>query len=75
MPKRALADDGTVMLVEPFANDRDEDNLNTVGRSLLLGFDHALLRALRCRRTARPPSALRPARRAWLRVLRQSRLQ
>ncbi len=30
--KRALADDGTVMLVEPFANDRVEDNLNTVGR-------------------------------------------
>jgi len=30
--KRALADDGTVMLVEPFANDRVEDNLNLVGR-------------------------------------------
>ena len=30
--KRALADDGTVMLVEPFANDRVEDNLNVVGR-------------------------------------------
>jgi SAM-dependent methyltransferase len=27
-----LAKDGTVMLVEPFANDRVEDNLNTVGR-------------------------------------------
>ena len=30
--KRTLAHDGTVMLVEPFANDRVEDNLNTVGR-------------------------------------------
>ena len=30
--KSALAEDGTVMLVEPFANDRVEDNLNTVGR-------------------------------------------
>jgi SAM-dependent methyltransferase len=29
---RALAADGTVMLVEPFAHDRVEDNLTTVGR-------------------------------------------
>ncbi|MBC7881444.1 MAG: class I SAM-dependent methyltransferase [Anaerolineae bacterium] len=29
---QSLAADGTVMLVEPFANDRVEDNLNTVGR-------------------------------------------
>jgi SAM-dependent methyltransferase len=29
---KALAKDGTVMLVVPFANDRVEDNLNTVGR-------------------------------------------
>lgn len=29
---RALARDGAVMLVEPFAGDRVEDNLNTVGR-------------------------------------------
>jgi SAM-dependent methyltransferase len=28
----ALAKDGTVMLVEPFANDRVEDNLNPIGR-------------------------------------------
>lgn len=28
----ALAKDGTVMLVEPFANDRVEDNINPVGR-------------------------------------------
>ena len=30
--KRALAEDGAVMLIEPFANDRVEENLNTVGR-------------------------------------------
>jgi SAM-dependent methyltransferase len=30
--KRALAEDGTVMLVEPFAHDRVEENLNVVGR-------------------------------------------
>lgn len=30
--KTALRDDGTVMLVEPFANDRVEENLNAVGR-------------------------------------------
>jgi 2-polyprenyl-3-methyl-5-hydroxy-6-metoxy-1,4-benzoquinol methylase len=30
--RNALADDGTWMLVEPFANDRLEDNLNPVGR-------------------------------------------
>ena len=29
---KALAEDGTVMLVEPFANDRVEENLNPVGR-------------------------------------------
>ena len=29
---QSLAAGGTVMLVEPFANDRVEDNLNTVGR-------------------------------------------
>lgn len=30
--RKVLAKDGTVMLVEPFAHDRVEDNLNTVGR-------------------------------------------
>jgi hypothetical protein len=29
---RSLAEDGTVMLVEPFANDKVEDNINPVGR-------------------------------------------
>jgi SAM-dependent methyltransferase len=30
--RAALTDDGTVMIVEPFANDRVQDNLNPVGR-------------------------------------------
>ncbi len=30
--RRAIKDDGTVMLVEPFAGDRIEENLNPVGR-------------------------------------------
>jgi hypothetical protein len=30
--RSALADDGTILLVEPFANDRVEDNFNPVGR-------------------------------------------
>ncbi len=30
--REALAPDGTVLLVEPFANDRVEDNLNPIGR-------------------------------------------
>ena len=30
--RESMADDGTCMLVEPFANDRLEDNLNPVGR-------------------------------------------
>ena len=30
--RSTLADDGTCMLVEPFANDRLEDNFNPVGR-------------------------------------------
>ena len=30
--RETLADDGTLMLIEPFANDRVEDNLNPVGR-------------------------------------------
>ncbi len=35
--RQALAPDGTVMLVEPFAHDRIEDNLNTVGRLFYCG--------------------------------------
>lgn len=34
---RSLAADGTVMLVEPFANDRVEDNLNPIGRMYYAG--------------------------------------
>jgi len=30
--RRALKDDGTAMIVEPFANDNTQDNLNPVGR-------------------------------------------
>jgi SAM-dependent methyltransferase len=30
--RRSLADDGTWLIVEPFANDRLEDNLNPIGR-------------------------------------------
>jgi len=30
--RQTLADDGSWMIVEPFANDRVEDNLNPVGR-------------------------------------------
>jgi hypothetical protein len=30
--RNAIADDGSVMLVEPFAHDRVENNLNPVGR-------------------------------------------
>ena len=30
--RQAIADDGTCLLVEPFAGDRVEDNLNPVGR-------------------------------------------
>jgi len=35
--RQALAPDGTVMLVEPFAHDNIEDNLNTVGRLFYCG--------------------------------------
>lgn len=35
--REALAPDGTVMLVEPFAHDRIEDNLGTVGRLFYCG--------------------------------------
>ncbi len=32
--RSAIADEGTVLLVEPFANDRAEDNYNPVGRAM-----------------------------------------
>jgi SAM-dependent methyltransferase len=32
--REAITDDGTAMIVEPFANDRVQDNLNPVGRVL-----------------------------------------
>jgi SAM-dependent methyltransferase len=39
--RTAIADDGTVLLVEPFAGDRIEDNLNPVGRAFY-GFSTAI---------------------------------
>ena len=44
--RETIDDDGTVMLVEPFANDALADNLNPVGRDLLRRVDrdlHAVL--------------------------------
>lgn len=35
--RERLSEDGTVMLVEPFAHDRLEDNLNTIGRLFYCG--------------------------------------
>lgn len=35
--KKSLAADGTVMLVEPFANDKVEDNFNPIGRMYYAG--------------------------------------
>lgn len=32
--RQAIKDDGTAMIVEPFANDEVQDNLNSVGRVL-----------------------------------------
>ena len=40
--RETLAPDGTWMLVEPFADDHVEDNLNPVGRALLRGVDAGL---------------------------------
>ena len=63
---KALAPGGTVLLVEPFANDRVEDNLSAVARiyytaSTLVCCAHAISEApLSC-------SARRRARRAWRR--------
>ena len=40
--RKSLAPGGAWMLVEPFANDRLEDNLNPVGRLYYVGIDAAL---------------------------------
>jgi len=37
-----LDPNGTWMIVEPFANDKLEDNLNPIGRVFLFGFDHVV---------------------------------
>ncbi len=62
---KAIAKDGTVMLVEPFANDQVEDNISTVGAAVLRGLDHDLLRACDLGRRASSCSARRPAKRGW----------
>ena len=61
--REALAEDGTLMLVEPYASDRVEDNLNPVGRIYYTGLDLALLRACDLRGRGRMCSAPRRARR------------
>ena len=40
--RKSLAKDGTWMIVEPFANDRLEDNLDPVGARVLLILDDAV---------------------------------
>ena len=40
----AMAEDGTLMLIEPFAGDRVEDNINPDRPPLLLRVDHDVLR-------------------------------
>lgn len=53
----AVADDGTLMLIEPFAGDRVEDNFNPVGRlyysaSTTMCCAHAMSEDAQCRRDA-----------------------
>ena len=58
---KAIARDGTVLLVEPFANDRVEDNISPVAQDLLRRLHHDLLRA--CDLRGRPHGARRAGRR------------
>ena len=60
---QALADDGTVLLVEPTPDDRVEDNLNPVGR-IFYGASTLLCTPNAVTRTAGTRSARRPAKRA-----------
>ena len=60
----ALADDGTWLIVEPFAGDKVEDNLNPVGRVYLRRLDarvHARLALAGGRTRARVRRPARPA--------------
>ena len=60
-----LAPGGTVMLVEPFAHDRVEDNLSPVGQLYYAGLVHDLLRARDLRRRQARARRAGRARRAW----------
>ena len=60
----ALADDGTLMVVEPFAGDTVSRQRRHGRPPLLHGLDHALRPALAGRRTSGSRSAHRPAPRA-----------
>ena len=61
--RETLDRDGTWMIVEPFANDRVEDNLNPVGPRLLRRLDGDLHARRRSPRRSGSRSAPRPARR------------
>ena len=75
--REALAPDGTWMIVEPFAGDRVEDNLNPVGRSTT-GSRRCCACQRRCRRRSAWRSAPRPARRGsarWSRAAASRRFR
>jgi hypothetical protein len=56
--REIMAADGTCMLVEPFAHDRLEDNLNPVGRMFFAAS------TMVCTPVVPSPAALRPPRSA-----------
>ena len=60
---QALKPDGTWLIVEPFANDRLEDNLNPVGR-IFYSASTFICTPARARRKSAPAWARRRARRA-----------
>ena len=62
-----LAPGGTVMLVEPFANDRVEDNLSPVGQLYYAGLVARSAARTPSPKAASSCSARRPGRRAWRR--------
>ena len=61
--KQSLKADGAWLIVEPFANDRLEDNLNPVGR-IFYAARPSFARPRRARRKSAPAWARRPGRRA-----------
>ena len=71
----AMAQDGTLMLIEPFARDRVEDNINPIGSPLLLRWvDHYVLRPRSFWRMAPTSSARRQGRASSRTLLRVTRL-